>query len=203
MNDLHDSILERCPLLLPLFRKLTVEIHCERTNQRSCDLRVESPERIHILEIQQSGSHGNGNLNSNGNGNGNGNGSINGRGTIQDSSGKDTKLSGSGLAQGLGQRLERKYGYTPSTYALSSSLSSMKKSSSSISSTAAYVNTSTTSDIPRQRLGGLSAAVAQSTSSRQGGLSAAVAQSTSSSGTNNNTSSFSKRSTLLQQEWQT
>lgn len=180
MNDLHDSILERCPLLLPLFRKLTIEIHCERTNQRSCDLRVVSPERVHILEIQQSSSHGNGNVNSNGNG------SINGKGTVQDSSGTDKKLSGSGLAQGLGQRPVRKYGYTPSTYALSSSLSGMKKSS--ISSTAAYVNTSTTSDILRQR---------------QGGLSAAVAQTTSSSGTNNNTSTILKRSTLLQQEWQT
>ena len=198
LNDLHDNILERCPLLLPLLRKLTIEIHCERTNQRSCDLRVESPEKVHILEIQQTGSHGShGNSNSNGNVNGNSNGNINGsgdgngKGTVQDSSGTDKKLSGSGLAQGLGQRLVRKYGYTPSTYALSSSLSGMKKNSSSTSSTAAYLNTSTTSDIPRQRQGGLS------------GLSAVVAQSTSSSGTRNNTSSFSKKSTLLQHEWQT
>lgn len=171
-------------MLLPLFRKLTIEIHCERTNQRSCDLHVEPPVKVHVLEIQQYGRSSTSGSSSGSNAYGNGNG--NGKDVVQDSSGLD-KIIGLGQGQGLGQRLVRKHGYTPSTYAQSSSLSGTKKSSSASTSTAAYVNTSTTSDTPKARVT----------------PAAAVAQSASSSGNNSSSTSFSKRSNLLHQEWQT
>lgn len=179
LYELHDRILERCPLLLPLFRKLTIEIHCERTNQRSCDFHVEPPVKVHVLEIQQDGRSSTNGSSSGSNAYGNS------KGDVQESSGLD-KIIGLGQGQGLGQRLARKHGYTPSTYAQSSSLSSTKKSSSASTSTAAYVNLSTTSDTPKARV-----------------TPAAVALSTISSGNNNSSTSFSRRSSLLQQEWQT
>lgn len=186
MCELHDSILERCPLLLPLFRKLTIEIHCERTNQRSCDLHVEPPAKVHVLEIQQYGrSSGSSSRSSSSSSNVYGNGS--GKGDAQDSGGLDKIIGlGEGQGQGPGQRLVRKSGYTPSTYALSSSLTGTTKSPTSTSSIAAYVNLSTTSDTPKARLTG-----------------AAVAQSINSSGNNSSSTSFSRKSNLLQQEWQT
>jgi hypothetical protein len=55
LSELHDDIIEHCPLLLPVFRRVCTEIHCERTGQKSSDLRVESPAKRHVLEIEQYG----------------------------------------------------------------------------------------------------------------------------------------------------
>jgi hypothetical protein len=55
LSELHDDIIEHCPLLLPVFRRVCTEIHCERTGQKSSDLRVESPVKRHVLEIEQYG----------------------------------------------------------------------------------------------------------------------------------------------------
>lgn len=55
LSELHDDILEHCPLLLQVFRRVCTEIHCERTHQKASDLRPESPVKRHVLEIEQYG----------------------------------------------------------------------------------------------------------------------------------------------------
>ena len=104
LTELHDDILEHCPLLLQVFRRVCTEIHCERTGQRSQDLRVESPLKRHVLEIEQGPmaleSIGTGSMS----------GSVLGSGSGQYSRGQ----RGTGGQGGKG-----KGGYVPSTYSAS------------------------------------------------------------------------------------